>query len=169
MTGKRIGTVDGFSLIEIMAALLVLAVAVIGASGYRYYAALDSRKANEQVAAARIGLLLCETWRGVKGESSYDPIAQLGSELAIVPSDYEYVDPYYAYTSEGFFLLGAYSVTVENTSYEAVLAWKDVSAGLRSLNVVVAWSPQGKSINADQYTTDPDSYKLFKLTTYVPN
>ena len=66
-----------------MVVTIILVVAVFGASGYRYYAALDARKAAMQMTAARVCLLLCESWRGVKGSETYDPTANLSSDLTI--------------------------------------------------------------------------------------
>ena len=148
---------QGVSLIEVLIAIVILAVVVIGASGYRYYSALDSRKALMRSTAARIGLLLCENWRGIKGAETYDPMAHFGSELSITastgPEEPEY-----------FTLLGSYTVVSNCADYYATLSWKDVSAGLRALNVVVAWAqrPQGETIL-------DDADKSFKLTIYTSN
>ena len=105
--------------------------------------------------AARIGLMLCESWRGVKGIETYDPTAHLGSVLTITES----TGPD---KPEDFTLLGSYTVTLDGANYYTTLSWKDVSTGLRALNIVVAWvqRDQGQSsIN--------DADKSFKLTTYA--
>lgn len=66
MSIGRIKHSKGFSLIEVMVAILILSIAVIGTSGYRYYTALDARKADMQATAARVALMLCESWGGLK-------------------------------------------------------------------------------------------------------
>jgi len=146
-----------FTLVEVMAATLILTVVVLGAAGYRYYTALDVRKASMHTAASRIALLLSESWRGVKGIETYDPTAHFGTDLAITASGG-------SSAPGGFTLLGSYTVALNGVNYYATLSWKDVSTGLRALNVVVAWSQKS------QVTTNvADADKSFKLTTYTQN
>ncbi len=160
MITRQFKSSRGLSLVETMIAIVILSAAVIGASGYRYYAALDARKADIQMTAARIGLLFCESWHGVNGIETYDPTASSSSDLQItpitVPASYKYA---------GFTTLGGYMVVASdanNVNYYAVLSWKDVAAGLRALNVTVAWPQRGQSAAV---ITDTD--KLFMLTTYT--
>ena len=145
----------GFSLVSIMTAIVIILVALIGTSNFRYYTALDAKKAATRITASRIGLMLCENWRGLGGIETYDPAAYLGSDLTITASSgpSEPTD---------FTLLGSYTVTVNGANFYITLSWKDVSAGLRALNIIVAWAqrPQGvSSLN--------DADKSFKLTTYA--
>ena len=146
----------GFSLIDIMISVFVLLVAFIGTSNFRYYSALDSQKATAKITAARIGLTLCESWRGIKGIETYDPTAHFGSTLTITQSADGPDKP------EDFTLLGNYTVTLNGANYYITLSWKDVSIGLRALNIIVAWAqrPQGQS-------SFNDADKSFKLTTYA--
>ena len=148
----------GLSLVDVMGAIVVLAVTVIGTADYRYYAVLDERKATIQLTAARIGVLLCESWRGVKGSSTYDPTTYSGSDLTITtgtgPNE-----------PEGFTLLGKYTIELNGGNHYTTLSWKDVQAELRALNVVVI-SPlreqEGNGID------DADGSFEFRLTTYTP-
>lgn len=64
---------QGLTLTEVMVTTAILLVAIIGAMGYRYYSTLDTRKADEQITAGRIGLLLLEGWRGSGGRAQTDP------------------------------------------------------------------------------------------------
>lgn len=146
---------SGFSIVSIMIAMTILIAALIGTSNFRYYSALDAKKAEAKIAASRIGLMLCESWRGLGGIETYDPVAYFGSDLTIT-------------TSSGpakpgdFTLLGSYTVTVNNANFYITLSWKDVSAGLRALNITVSWAQrqQGQSsLN--------DADKTFQLTTYA--
>ena len=157
MSTEQIRRTRGVTLIEVMLAILILSVAVFGASGYRYYATLDARKADMHSTAARIGLLLCESWRGVKGAETYDPTAYFASELTITPITVPYE---FEYT--GFTLLGGYAVVLNRANYYAILSWKDVDTGLRALNVVVAWAPR-------EQVGIGGAYRSFELTTYTPN
>ena len=146
----------GFSLVSIMIATVILLAALIGTSNFRYYSTMDAQKAAAKITAARIGLMLCENWRGLKGVSTYEPATSLGSALTITQSTTGPDKPV------DFTLLGSYTVTLNGANYYITLSWKDVSTGLRALNIVVAWAqrPQGvSSLN--------DADKSFKLTTYA--
>ena len=65
----------GISIIEIMIFIAVLTIAVIGTSGYRYFAAMDIRRSDNEITAGRIAMHLCESWKGIGGgDSAYNPI-----------------------------------------------------------------------------------------------
>jgi prepilin-type N-terminal cleavage/methylation domain-containing protein len=146
---------SGLSLVETMVALAILSVGVIAATNYRYYAALDARRAAMYTAAAGIGQMLCESWRGVEGDETYDPATYFGSNLEITPS----TGPD---KPEGFTLLGSYTVQLNGVSYYVTMSWKKIYTGLRALNVVVAW------VQREQAGSDiDDANKSFKLTTYI--
>ena len=154
----------GVTLTEAIVAVAILAVAVLGASGYRYYAALDVRKADLHRTAAATALLLCENWRGRGYDhiADFDPVTHLGPELTITVSG---VGPD---VPAGFTGLGSYQIIVENAYYWATLSWKDDAAtpGLRALNVVIGWKQAG---SAAEITTYDTGVKLYKLTTFVSN
>ncbi len=145
----------GFSLASVMIATVIILVALIGTSNFRYYSTLDAQKAAAKITASRIGLMLCENWRGIGGVDTYDPSTSLGSALTIT-------------TSTGpakpadFTLLGSYTITVNGANYYITLSWKDVSTGLRALNVVVAWAQRNQGVSSLN-----DADKSFKLTTYA--
>lgn len=146
----------GFSLVSIMIATVILLAALIGTSNFRYYSTMDAQKAAAKITAARIGLMLCENWRGIGGVDTYEPATSLGSALTITQSTIGPDKPV------DFTLLGSYTVNLNGANYYITLSWKDVSTGLRALNIVVAWAqrPQGvSSLN--------DADKSFKLTTYA--
>ena len=145
----------GFSLISTMIAIVIILVALIGTSNFRYFSTLDAKKAAAKITASRIGLMLCENWRGLGGVETYDPATSLDSALTITPS----TGP----AKPGdFTLLGSYTITLNGANYYITLSWKDVSTGLRALNIIVAWAQRTQGVsslnNAD---------KSFKLTTYA--
>jgi len=145
----------GLSSVDAMVAIAILSVGVMAATNYRYYAALDARKATVHTAAARIGQMLCESWRGVEGAEAYDPTTYFGSDLEITTS----TGPD---KPEDFTLLGSYTVRLNGVSYYVTMSWKDIYTGLRALNVVVAW------VQREQVGSDIDGAdKSFKLTTYM--
>jgi len=162
MPYRRHKLLAAVTLIEVMAAIVIVAIAVIGASGYRYYSTLDARRADFQNAAARIALLLCENWRGrgYDGTTTYNPIVHLTSENLLVAASG--VGPDYA---SGFTPLGRYEITMDGVHYWAALSWDDDAAtvGLRVLNVVVAWAQ--RQTGSDDAAAGLD--KTFRLTTYV--
>lgn len=159
MGAKRPKSRTGITLIEVMGAIVIITIAVLGASGYRYYSALDARKAAVQSTAARVALLLSENWRGRGYDriQSYDPSTYLGSDMTIGVSS---VGPDYA---SGFTSLGRYEIVVNDARYWAALSWRDDATDLRTLNTVVAWTQRPTS--SDDITMD----KTFKLTTFVSN
>jgi len=142
----------GLTLIEVMCAILVLSVAVLGASAYRYYATLDVRKAEQQVTAARLALLLCEGWRGVKATETYDPVGYFGQEL-----DIEAVDEGPKIPAESGYL-GHYKIDVGSVDYHSMLGWNGDANGLRALNVYVAFQDSGSGSEVT---------KSYKLSTYA--
>ena len=160
-TTKRFKSTGGFTFTEVMGAILVMTVAVLGTSAYRYHSMLDVRTAEKKTTGARIGCLLCETWGGSSDPNTFDPVTHLGADLAITSlTSYESLA-----TPTGHLELGTYRITVDDENYQATLFWKDVSAGLRALSVIIVWDwdPQVHSV-----ASHPIS-KSFRLTTYVTN
>ena len=146
----------GFSLVSVLIAMAILLAALVGTSNFRYYSTLDAQKAAAKITAARIRLMLCESWRGVKGIETYDPTAHFGSALTITQSTTGPDKPV------DFTLLGNYTVTLNGANYYITLSWKDVSTGLRALNIVVAWAQRTQGTSSLN-----DADKSFKLTTYA--
>ena len=154
----------GATLVSALVAVAVILIAVIGTSNFRYYSALDARKATAQTEGARIALMLCENWRGIQGNLTYNPVTILGSDLTITISE----GPK---NPEGFTLLGSYRILLDNPNdgdndyhitYYATLSWQDIKPGLRALNVVVAWAQRDQGAG-DFASTD----KSYSLTTYA--
>jgi hypothetical protein len=142
-----------------MVAVVILLIALIGTSSFRYCAAMDARKADAQTMAARVALMLCESWRGINGDVTYDPVAHLGTNLDISQSATGPAKP------SDFTLLGSYVVDlddVHDVTHYATLSWKDVQPRLRALNVTVAWAQRGPDGNGNE-TVD----KSFRLTIYT--
>lgn len=149
----------GISLVGTMVAVVILLIALIGTSSFRYCAAMDARKADAQTMAARVALMLCESWQGINGDVTYDPVAHLGTSLDIAQSTTGPAKP------SDFTLLGSYIVELDDfhdVTHYATLSWKDVQPGLRALNVTVAWAQRGPDQNGNE-TID----KSFRLTIYT--
>lgn len=150
----------GMTLVGTLVAVVILLIALIGTSSFRYYAALDGRRADAQTTAARIALMLCESWGGLNGDETYNPVTHLSSDLAITASSSTV-----AAKPTDFTLLGAYTVLFDDdrgvNKYMATLSWKDIQSGLRALNVNVAWAPR------EQGASDSSRNKSFSLTIYT--
>ncbi len=156
---------SGSTLVGSLVAVAIILIALIGTSNFRYYTALDTRRATAQTEAARIALLLCESWRGIQGDLNYDPITTYGPDL-IISSDAGPESPD-DFTSLGSYLIKLGSSTddqdgVYHISYYTTLSWKDIQPGLRALNVIVSWA-QHETETPDFDNTD----KSFSLTIYT--
>lgn len=150
----------GVSLVGTLVAVVILLIALIGTSSFRYYAALDGRRADAQTVAARIALTLSESWRGLNGDQTYNPVTHLNSDLGITASS-----SVVASQPSDFNLLGAYTILFDDergvNKYMATLSWKDIQPGLRALNVNVAWAQR------EQVVSDSGVDKSFSLTIYT--
>jgi prepilin-type N-terminal cleavage/methylation domain-containing protein len=174
----------GVSLIEVMIATVILAVAIIGASGYRYYTTVDARKSADKVTAARIALMLCESWRGAKGSLTFDPVVHFTPELKVIQIEGPSDTGGFGASSWESALLGAYTVHLNGANYIAALRWKDVNTKLRTLSIEVSWNQRrsdsdytgnktcyqgGETLSSPE--TDYSTFatnKSFRLTTYIP-
>jgi hypothetical protein len=140
-----------------MNAIVILSIGLIGISGYRYYSTLDAHKADMYIASARIGQLLSESWKGMQGSETYDPVARLGAGLTITAGDGP--DAPVGYT-----VLGSYRIMLNDNVFYTTLSWKDLYDSLRALNIVLIWAQRSQRQN-DINEAD----KTFELTTYVLN
>lgn len=154
---------NGSTLISSLVAVTIILIAIIGTSNFRYYAALDTRKATAMTESSRIALLLCESWRGMQGDLSYDPLANFGSDLTIRNDDGPLAP-------DGFTTLGSYLIMLGTDSdqseykisYYVTLSWQDIQTGLRALNANVSWAQRDTGIGGFEETD-----KSFSLTTYT--
>ncbi len=157
----------GTSLIEVIVAMGILAIAVTGALIHRYYATLNTKEAVAHITSARISTLLCESWGGVKGSDTYEPVSHLGSELQISPVTGIGEPEHFG----DFTPLGIYEISLDESKYYIALAWKDIVVGLRALNVVVAHKYSSTMLEGGStgyaFQWSDDDNNLFKLTTYV--
>lgn len=136
---------SGMTLIEILVAAVVITVGVLGAMMYRYCSAMDARKADVQIGAARVALLIIEGWKAEYGSDTFDPSADIG--LDVLNSD----DITIADKSGEFYPVQLSGGT--DTYYYARLdpPIDDIDgdgnpdAGILKLNVCVTWKEKGAS------------------------
>jgi hypothetical protein len=161
---NKIGYRRGMSLVDAMIAVVILLIALLGTFTLRSTAVLDGRRANAQMTAARIALMLCESWRGINGDETYDPVTHLGSDFKVSEGSGP-ANP------DDFTLLGSYTVVFDNgthvDNYMTTLSWKDIQPGLRALNVVVAWASREQLEGAIEQIDGVSIDKSFELTVYT--
>ena len=146
---------NGFTIVEAIVAMLVIAIAVLGTMSLRYQSRLDNRWAEVGMAAARLGLMLAETWRGEGGNETFDVVTTFGTDVNIETSEGP-AEP------SGFTLVGKYHTVLNSIDCYTTLSYKDIYADFRALNVIVTWEQRSTEvILADE--TD----KAFALTVYA--
>lgn len=94
-TSPVLASLAGLTLVEVMVAIVVIMIAVIGAMGYQYHSALDARKADVQITAARLGSMLLYDWKGSGGYSGYsnydvNDLTDFGDDPCDYDPDYDY-------------------------------------------------------------------------------
>ena len=160
-TAHKIRYRCGMSLVGTMVAVVILLIALIGTSTFRYSAAMDGRRATAHTTAARVALVLCEGWRGLNGDETHDP-TQLGNpDMSIAQSAWAgHSKP------DDFTLLGNYVIVLDDgpdsANYYATLSWKDVQTGLRALNIKVAWAQRAAGADGAENVD-----KTYVLTVYA--
>jgi prepilin-type N-terminal cleavage/methylation domain-containing protein len=156
----------GLSLIEIMVVVLVISVAVIGATSFKTYCAVDAKKADVQINAARVASMLLETWKGMGGFSSYDPslefpLSTYGSQFAITKTTTGLAEP------TGFAPLASkYRILdkANNVNYFVTLSSKAAIASPAeplALNATILWRQNYESGNLT------GGEHTIQMTTYV--
>ncbi len=136
----KLPKLTAFTLVEVMVAMVILTIAILGAFNYEYYAARDVQISRAEITAANTAQLLLEDWKSTGGSEEYDPsILGLGFSNPIrIPTDFT--------SGQG---LGTplndavYTITVNNIPMLVMLVWKDVAYDttaeikLRQIAVVV--------------------------------
>jgi len=158
------------TLIEVMVAMAILAIATLGALSSQYHAAVHARISDAQIAATRTAQLLLEDWKSTGGSDEYKPSdLKLGlSEALSVPSDFTVP------AGLGTTLNNAvYGITIDNMPMLVMLKYKDVAQDLiaqvtlRQIAVIVSF---GTSSAAGAPKSIDDRLKKMPpvvLTTYV--
>lgn len=142
---KRSG---GMTLIEVMVAMVVLAIAAIGALGYQYHAARHGNIAKLEMIATRTAQLLLEDWKSTGGDENYDP-----STLGL---------GFHKTSGENL-----YRITVDDLPIYVELSHRDVAhdsvaaVTLRQISVITRWRRDYSSL--EPKSEDPS----LVLTTYV--
>ena len=122
MAVKRHKFAAADTLVEIMVAMLVLAIAAIGALGYQYHATGHARIGRAQITATRTAQLLLEDWMSTGGSEEYDP-----STLGLGFSSPLSIPDQWSQEQGSPLNDGVYGITVDNLPMLAMLSWEDVA------------------------------------------
>ena len=149
----------GVSLVEVLLAAVIVMVAALAAVGYRYSVALDTRKAQEQMHAARLGVMLLEGWKGWAGRADFAPEINYQTKLNIAPATQGTA------VAGGFDMLNRYKIVSDGVTYHAMLSSKDATpTEPKTLNVKITWSQDRQND-----TLSSNLIKSIRLTTYAGN
>ena len=132
-TKRKIKYSKGFGLIEVMATVLILLIAVTGSLAYQYHTALNARQADLYATASRISNAMLETWKGLGSDTTFDPATVFSSDMNIVNNGS--TRPTAALTNA----LGSYLINQNNTNYYITLSYRDAPSQPRLLNVAIVW------------------------------
>ena len=154
MTNNKYKRVRGLTLLETILASVIIMVAGIASIGYRYSVSLDTCKAEDQISASRLGMMLLEGWKGWAGNSDFAPEVSYGSVLNISAASSG------LNVASGFDILNHYTIVSDGVSYYAVLS----STEPKMLNVQITWS-----LDRQNQTVSSKALKTIGLTTYTGN
>ena len=147
----HIGGNSGFTLIEVMITILIFSLVVTGALAFHYHGAIEVRRADIRIGAARLAQTLLEGWRTTATPGGYDPVDTYGADVTISGAGSGPPAP------TGFTALGTYLINENRVSYYATLSYKDKTATDPALlSVAIGWNPDGGAgdvSNAGQYST----------------
>jgi type II secretory pathway pseudopilin PulG len=102
MTVKRGKFAAAVTLIEVMIAILILSITALATSGFRYYAAMDARKADVKITAARLASLILTGWKGNGGYSGYSKYDLIAGVDPLDPNDYDIEYDYETYNPDDY-------------------------------------------------------------------
>jgi hypothetical protein len=160
----------GFSFVDTLLGIVLVGIVVIGILSFRYQSVLNLHKAQYQESAAYVAELLCQSWKGVNGNESFDPLDLFDTMLNIEQKNgMNETDTAWP---TGFVLLKTYVVMIDSIPYYAALGYRDIQPGLRGLTVMVAWTQRGLTSGREdggRWVLDnfDQTDKIYRLTTYV--
>jgi len=153
----------GMSLIEVMVAMVVIIIGIVGAMGFRYYCVLDAKKADAQITAARIATLLLEDWKGTGG-LAYVPNTSLplSSGLTVTASA---TGPVAAFPSSILNSTSYHVVCNVNASsiIDYYVTLSSAATLPRTLNVSIGWCSNYK---AGTLSATDKTNRVISFTTY---
>jgi Tfp pilus assembly protein PilV len=162
---------SGLTLIEVMIAMLIIMIIVIGAISYMYACMWNAKRADVRITAARIGQLLLETWK-ITGH--YDTDGSGNQIWSWNVTDFDPTDPAFNLTLPGSFSnandfdlsgigteLDDYTIIIDGVGYFVTLLFDDNQP--RMLSARVGWNLSYSSTNlgSDYMYVDVTSYAIY--------
>lgn len=137
-----------FTLVEVMSAMVILTIGILGALSYEYYATRNTQISQAEITATNTAQLLLEDWKSTGGSEEYDPsILGLGfSDPIKIPADFTSAQGLGTPLNDA-----VYKITVNGIPMLVMLVWKDVAYDttaeikLRQLAAVVECSTSSQS------------------------
>ena len=147
---------SGMSLAELLVAMTVLIISLLGAVKFRYYSNLDAHKSEVQNKAVRLGSTIMGRWKIMGDYSSYDLAADMSDVLTI--SELESGPA----ITGGFATLGNYLIDFENVNFYVTLGnIASTSSKPETLTITVGWM-----IDNEQWDIS-EGYRTVEITSYA--
>ena len=175
--------IAGVTIVEVMITIVIILIAIVGTSAFRYHSTLLIRRAEVRTTAARLAAALLNGWKGAGSHSGYSAYELLD------PSDYNPSDPndynpndidpvefgllglrtYFNVpgppVAAGFSALDTnsnpnYRFVIDGVNYYVTLSYQDEVGEPRLLSVCVAW------MNGYQLWDASASYQSVNLAMY---
>jgi prepilin-type N-terminal cleavage/methylation domain-containing protein len=138
----------GVTLIELVVAILIIAIVSVGAINYQYFGTRLAQRADAEITATRTARLILDNWKKKGGDENF----------SLIDLDMGFTKP----AGKSYYL-----ITVSQLPLTVTLAWQDVTVdaaagvGLRQLQVTIQWRKDYQV--GDVGATDPS----YITTTYV--
>ena len=155
----------GLSLIEVMVSILILLAAVVGATRYQYYTAMDARRADLYGQASRLAVTMLEGWKGAGGKVTFDPLVDFGNGYQPDFKTNMVLDRIGNGSPPAGMdvAIGEYRIIADRATYHITLSYIDVDFPDDlpiALNVLVTWGERGH---------DDEHDKSLSITCYECN
>ena len=139
----------GFTLVEIVVSMVILAVMALGSLTYEYHARVHKQIADAELTATQVAQLLLEDWKSTGGSTAYDPTSLgLGFTADATNESLYYIEA----DGLGLFI----DLVHQNVGYDSV-----TETTLRHISVAMAWRRDRQS--GAPSASDP----RYTLSTYV--
>jgi Tfp pilus assembly protein PilV len=147
---------SGMSLAELLVAMSVLIISLLGAVKFRYYSNLDAHKSEVQNKAVRLASTIMGRWKIMGDYSSYDLAVDMADVLTI--SELESGPT----ITGGFSTIGYYHIDFENVNFYVTLGHiASTSTKPDTLTITVGWM-----IDNEQWDIS-EGYRTIEITSYA--
>jgi prepilin-type N-terminal cleavage/methylation domain-containing protein len=139
---------SGFSLLEMVIAILILAILSVGTLGYHYLATRMAIRANAEITAARTARFILDNWKKTGGDENFN--------LKDLDAGFDKVSNSNQYTA-----------TIDRLPMTAEVYWKDIDENtlsmtkIRQIQVTIRWK---SDYSTSKLTAGDPSYIM---ATYV--